>query len=87
MPSMAEKHCGREKQTKSDQKEVISGNMSHTRKNIKENRCVIYNKKASMNWHMLCKEGSKRAMVLLCYFFSLFLKFVYEKIIVKWEIN
>ena len=49
MPSMAEKHCGREKQTKSDQKEVISGNMSHTRKNIKENRCVIYNKKASMN--------------------------------------
>ena len=46
MPSMAEKHCGREKQTKSDQKEVISGNMSQTRKNIKDIRGVIYNKKA-----------------------------------------
>ena len=49
MLSWVTKYFEKVKQTKSDQKEVISGNMSHTIERIKITKVFIYNTKASMN--------------------------------------
>jgi len=47
--SRVSKHFGKVKQTKSNQKEVISGNMSHTMERIKITKVLFTTQKASMN--------------------------------------